>query len=141
MLKKYAFQAGLDERLISPHFLRHAFASRYLTTNPGDLRGLAAILGYSNLNTVLIYTEAKCSRSCQSHEEGRDRERVSGVRAAFLQKRQLGRRSDVCNLIWLALAAMSDPVAGRLSVPFHVFSQLAQFALLSGVENLLALIR
>ncbi|MCB0192099.1 MAG: tyrosine-type recombinase/integrase [Anaerolineae bacterium] len=57
LLKKYMFQAGLDEDLISPHVLRHTFASRYLRTHPGDLRGLAAILGHSNLNTVLIYTE------------------------------------------------------------------------------------
>ena len=57
LLKKYAFQAGLDESLISPHILRHTFASRYLSANPDDLRGLASILGHSNLNTVLIYTE------------------------------------------------------------------------------------
>lgn len=56
LLKKYAFQARLDERLISPHVLRHTFASRYLSANPQDLRGLAAILGHSNLNTVMIYT-------------------------------------------------------------------------------------
>lgn len=57
ILKKYAFQAGLDETLISPHVLRHSFATRYLAANPGDLRGLAAILGHGNLNTVMIYTE------------------------------------------------------------------------------------
>ena len=56
MLKKYAFQAGLDESLITCHILRHTFATRYLKSCPGDLRGLAAILGHSNLNTVLIYT-------------------------------------------------------------------------------------
>lgn len=57
LLKKYAFQAGLDESLISPHVLRHSFATRYLAANPDDLRGLAAILGHANLNTVMIYTE------------------------------------------------------------------------------------
>ncbi len=57
LLKKYAFQAGLDESEISPHVLRHTFATRYLASNPDDLRGLAAILGHSNLNTVMIYTE------------------------------------------------------------------------------------
>ena len=57
LLKKYAFQAGLDESLISPHVLRHSFATRYLAANPGDLRGLAAILGHANLNTVMVYTE------------------------------------------------------------------------------------
>lgn len=57
VLKKYAFQAGLDESLVSPHVLRHCFATRYLAANPDDLRGLAAILGHANLNTVTIYTE------------------------------------------------------------------------------------
>jgi site-specific recombinase XerD len=56
MLKKYAWRAELDEKMISPHVLRHTFATRYLAANPGDLRGLAAILGHSNLNTVLVYT-------------------------------------------------------------------------------------
>jgi integrase/recombinase XerC len=57
LLKKYARQAGLAESLVSPHILRHTFASRYLAANPGDLRGLAAILGHSSLDTVMIYTE------------------------------------------------------------------------------------
>lgn len=57
MLKKYAFRAGLDENEISPHVLRHTFTTRYLEANPDDLRGLAAILGHSSLNTVMIYTE------------------------------------------------------------------------------------
>jgi site-specific recombinase XerD len=57
LLKKYARQAGLDPDLISPHVLRHTFATRYLTANLDDLRGLAAIMGHANLNTVMIYTE------------------------------------------------------------------------------------
>ncbi len=56
LLKKYAFQAGLDESLISPHILRHTFATRYLKFTD-DLRGLAAILDHANLNTIMIYTE------------------------------------------------------------------------------------
>ena len=59
LLKKYAFRARLDESLISPHILRHTFATRYLAANPDDLRGLAAILGHSNLNTVMIYTQPR----------------------------------------------------------------------------------
>jgi integrase/recombinase XerD len=57
LLRKYARLAGLDEREISPHTLRHTFATRYLRTHVGDLRGLAAILGHSSLDTVMIYTE------------------------------------------------------------------------------------
>jgi integrase/recombinase XerC len=57
LLKKYARQAELDPDLVSPHVLRHTFATRYLAANPDDLRGLAAILGHANLNTIMIYTE------------------------------------------------------------------------------------
>ncbi len=61
MLKRYARHAQLDEEAVSPHVLRHTFATRYLAANPGDLRGLAAILGHSDLNTVMVYTEPKTS--------------------------------------------------------------------------------
>ncbi len=57
MLAKYARRAGVKP--FGPHVLRHTFATRYLAANPGDLRGLAALLGHSNLNTVLIYTEPR----------------------------------------------------------------------------------
>ena len=55
VLNKYALQAGLPA--VHPHALRHTFATRYLEHNPDDLRGLAALLGHSSLDTVMIYTE------------------------------------------------------------------------------------
>jgi integrase/recombinase XerD len=55
ILNKYALIAGLGR--ISPHTLRHIFATRYLKANKGDLRGLARLLGHVSLNTVMIYTE------------------------------------------------------------------------------------
>nr|MBN1228160.1 tyrosine-type recombinase/integrase [Anaerolineae bacterium] len=55
ILTKYADQAGIDQP-VSPHRLRHTFATRYLAANPDDLRGLAALLGHSSLDTVMIYT-------------------------------------------------------------------------------------
>jgi site-specific recombinase XerD len=55
MLDKYAIRAGLER--VTPHMLRHTFATRYLRANPADLRGLARLLGHANLNTVMIYTE------------------------------------------------------------------------------------
>lgn len=55
LLDKYTYQAGIEP--ITPHTLRYTFSSRYLEVNPGDLRGLAALLGHANLNTVMIYTE------------------------------------------------------------------------------------
>jgi len=56
ILNKYASQAGIEDD-ISPHVLRHTFATRYLEANRDDLRGLAALLGHSSLDTVMIYTE------------------------------------------------------------------------------------
>lgn len=55
LLEKYALPARLES--ISPHILRHTFATLYLQANPDDLRGLAALLGHRSLNTVLLYTE------------------------------------------------------------------------------------
>ena len=55
ILEKYALAAHIEP--FGPHVLRHTFATRYLEKNPGDLRGLAAILGHRSLNTVMIYTE------------------------------------------------------------------------------------
>lgn len=57
MLNKIAYQARLDPDAIHPHTLRHTFATRYLKANPGDLRGLAALLGHSSIETVMIYTQ------------------------------------------------------------------------------------
>lgn len=55
LLEKYARWAGIEG--LTPHVLRHTFATRYLEANPGDLRGLAALLGHASLNTVMVYTE------------------------------------------------------------------------------------
>jgi site-specific recombinase XerD len=55
LLDSYARLEGIVG--LSPHTLRHTFATRYLAVNPDDLRGLAALLGHRNLNTVMIYTE------------------------------------------------------------------------------------
>jgi site-specific recombinase XerD len=72
ILQKYAHRAQLDN--LSPHILRHTFATHYLKANPDDLRGLAALLGHSDLNTVMIYTEP-------SRQDLTERlERMSGIR-------------------------------------------------------------
>ena len=57
VLEKYALAARLPA--FGPHALRHTFATLYLKANPGDVRGLAALLGHSSLNTVMIYTEPR----------------------------------------------------------------------------------
>ena len=67
IVKKYALTARIED--ISPHTLRHTFATRYLQAHPGDLRGLAAILGHASLNTVMIYTEPTTEDLARRMEE------------------------------------------------------------------------
>lgn len=46
---------GLVPATASAHTLRHTFAAHYLQTNPGDLLGLAALLGHASLDTTRLY--------------------------------------------------------------------------------------
>lgn len=52
-----AARAGIDRIVVGPHTLRHTFALRYLAENPGDLVGLAQLLGHESLDTTAIYVQ------------------------------------------------------------------------------------
>jgi integrase/recombinase XerD len=83
LLKRLAPEAGIDPERISPHVLRHAFAT-HLLAHGADLRAVQTMLGHADIATTQIYTHVRPERLAavvaEHHPLARTNKRTAGAR-------------------------------------------------------------
>jgi integrase/recombinase XerD len=70
-LKEYAKSAGLDKK-ISPHTLRHSFATHMLSGG-ADLRSVQELLGHANISTTQVYTHLTTEHVRRTYDKSHPR--------------------------------------------------------------------
>ena len=66
IIKQRAAAVGIDPKSISPHVLRHCFAS-HLLAHGADIRAIQEMLGHADISTTQIYTHVDTSRFADIH--------------------------------------------------------------------------
>ena len=68
ILKQRAAAAGLDASVVSPHVLRHCFAS-HLLAHGADIRAIQEMLGHASISTTQVYTHVDQARLGETHRK------------------------------------------------------------------------